>query len=118
MSNYLQINLLDLSKEIGYEKTYEIISGFTCNQNLEVEDFLRLKALNFSEQRIASTYLIFSPYKEEPALVGYFALSHNYFLIDSKKLNDMSKRLAKRISKFTRNNKELNRYAFSAPLIG
>ena len=60
----------------------------------------------------------FSPYKDEPALVGYFALSHNYFLIDSKKLNDMSKRLAKRISKFTRNNKELNRYAFSAPLIG
>ena len=118
MNSFSKINLLDLSEMIGRAHIDRLISDFSCPLNPEVEKFFRFKALEFSTQRLASTYAVFAANEEQLALAGYFALSHNYFLMDAQKLNDMSKRLAKRISKFTKHNRELNRYAFSAPLIG
>ena len=118
MIGYAKVNLLDISEMAGPEKVSKVISDFYCPRNLDVEDFLKNKALVFSEQRIASTYLIFATYKGRPVLVGYFALTNKHFHIDSRKPGGISKRLLKRISKFAMRDKELNKYVISAPLIG
>ena len=118
MSGYAKVNLLDISEVAGLEKVSEVISDFSCPRNSDVEDFLQDKAFVFSKQRIASTYLIFSSYKERPVLVGYFALTNKHFHIDTQKPGGISKNLLKRISKFAVRDRELNKYIISAPLIG
>lgn len=118
MSGYTKVNLMDLSEVNEIEKVSEIISDFSCPYNIDVEEFLKTKALMFSQQRIASTYLIFSSYKGKPVLVGYFALATKYFHIDAKKPGGISKTLFKRIKKFAVHDKELGKQIIAAPLIG
>ena len=118
MSGYTKVNLLDISEMPELEKVSEIISDFSCPHNPDVEDFLKIKALMFSRQRIASTYLVFASYKSNPVLVGYFALATKYFHIDAKKPGSISKRLLKRISKFAVHDKDLGKHIISAPLLG
>ncbi len=118
MIGYTKVNLLDISEMAEPGKASEVISDFCCPRNPDVEDFLKDKALVFSRQRIASTYLVFASYKERQTLVGYFALASKHFHIDSQKPGGISKRLLKRISKFAVRDRELNKYIVSAPLIG
>jgi len=118
MSGYIKVNLLDLSEMGELEKVSKIISDFSCPYNLDVEEFLKEKALMFSKQRIAVTYLVFASYRENPALVGYFALTTKYFHIDANKIGGISKNLFKRIKKFAVHDKELGKHIIAAPLIG
>ena len=124
VTGYNIINLADVIKlkkngtqeaETAYDKIMSAISAFECNLNDDVEHFLRHKAVIFAEQGIAATFLVFTSYKNEPVLVGYFTLANKTLVIPKKKID--SKTLQKRIAKFGEYNPDLRNYQLSIPLI-
>lgn len=132
MTGYNIVNLVEVLKlqeqsdEIGTEETktaarnafrkiQEAISTFYCPQNPDVEQFLKLKAFDFAKQGITATYLVFAPYKRQPALVGYFSLANKYMFVPNKKID--SKTWRQRISKFGQYNDDMKGYQLSIPLI-
>lgn len=117
MTGYKVVNLLALIEEAGEETAKEILSGFSCPLNPDVEQFLRVKAIEFSKQGWAQTHLVFTSYKQKPTLVGYFALANKYIRISSKFLYKSGKTLRKRISRFAAYDNDLKAYILSAPLI-
>ena len=112
---YKILNLFDVIGTSAEGRIKSILSSYLCPQNLDVEDFLKNKAMEFARQRIASTYLVFSSHKEEPVLVGYFTLANKVFSIKDKVIPSNSMR--KRISKFAEHNEDTKAYTFSTPLI-
>lgn len=111
--DYIELNLLEMLNTYGEDKLKGILSGFMCPQNADVENFIQTKAIEFSKQRTAMTYLIFSDNKQ-PELVGYFTLANKFVAIIG---HGLSKTLQKRISKFSQFDEELDRYLISMPLI-
>lgn len=118
MLGYTTVNLQDVSEEMGTEQLESIISDFLCPYNADVEDFLRWKAIEFSKQRISSTYLVFASYQKQPVLVGYFAITQKYFHINLNQRGTIGSRLRKRIHKFATYDEELCRHIIVSPLIG
>ena len=74
-------NLRTLLDAIGEDMTQAILSDFSCPLNADVESFLRQKAILFSKQRIATTYLVFHSFQGAPVLVGYYALANKSVVI-------------------------------------
>ena len=79
------VNLLDLIEGGEEEALNNILAEFSCPYNEDVENFLKEKAVAFSKQRIAATYLVFKQYKGEDVVVGYFSIAQKYFHIDLKR---------------------------------
>lgn len=115
MTGYIQVNLREMINKLGEDKVNNILSNFSCPLNKDVEMFLKHKSMEFSKQGIAITYLVFTSYKNEYLLSGYFTLATKFIIISRTSL---SKTLQKRIGKFTQYDNELKRYVLSAPLIG
>lgn len=114
MTGYNLVNLAELIDAIGEERTQTILSSYYCELNRDVEDFLKHKAIEFARQGIAATYLVFTSYRDKPVLCGYFALASKVLTIPKKSI---SKRLAKRISKFGQRNTDTKSFTITAPLI-
>lgn len=70
MAEYVQINLLDMLETLGEDECMRILSSFVCPLNSDVEDFARNKAVEFTKQRIAITYLVFVYKRDEAKIVG------------------------------------------------
>lgn len=90
---YIELNLSEMLGVYREDKLKVILSDFMCPQNTDVENFIRTKAIEFSRQRIAMTYLIFSD-NPQPELVGYFTLANKFVAIIG---NVLSRTLQKRI---------------------
>ncbi len=118
MLGYTKINLRDMSEKMDPEQIKAILSDFSCPYNKDVDEFLQLKAMEFSKQQLASVYLVFASYMKKPVLVGYFALAQKYFHIDIGKNRSISTNLKKRIKKFATYDDALHKCVVSAPLIG
>lgn len=116
MGGYQIIPLSDMIEQLGEDKTKSILSDFSCPLNLDVETFLKQKAIPFSNQGMSKTQLIFTSYKGKLCLIGYFTLCIKYIVVpfNSKKFSNS---LKKRLNKFARYNKDLKAYIMSAPLI-
>lgn len=115
MTGYIQVNLREMINKLGEDKVNNILSNFSCPLNKDVEMFLKHKSMEFSKQGIAITFLVFTSYKNEYLLSGYFTLATKFIIISRTSL---SKTLQKRIGKFTQYDNELKRYVLSTPLIG
>lgn len=116
-TKFYVIALDDLIKQIGEDSTKRILSFFECPQNKDVEDFLRYKAIEFSKQRLAKTYLVYwatIDYREKE-LVGYFTVSLKQISIDKK---DLSNTKRKAYKKYAINNDSESTYDLPAVLIG
>ena len=100
MSELRQINLQDMIEEIGEDRTKSILSDFSCDQNLDVQEFIQRKAVEFSKRGFAKTTLVFwvSDNEDEKCLVGYFALSNKKITVKKK---EVSKNTYKRIRLFS-----------------
>lgn len=114
MTGYVLVNLKEMIKEIGEEKTKNILSNFSCPLNKDVEYFLSDKAIEFAKQGLAATHLVFTSYKGDTVLIGYFALTVKTFFIGQNTLN---KGLRRRINKFAQRNDDMKGYQITAPLI-
>lgn len=116
MSEYKQVNLQDMIEELGENRTKAILSSFLCKKNLDVQDFLRRKAIEFSKRGFAKTTLVFwiSDDGKEKCLVGYFALSNKNITVYKK---SVSKNTYKRINQFS-DDREKDGCTIAAVLIG
>lgn len=99
---------------LGEEKVREIFSSFSSPLNRDVEYFLKQKAIPFDNQAVSRTHLVFTSYKGETVLIGYFTLSLKSFVISASKI---TKTMKKRISKFGRYDEITRSFQIPAPLI-
>lgn len=109
-----QINILDMMKMYGEDSCRAILSTFMCPLNLDVEDFIHNKAIEFARQRIAITFLVFKQSENGSAFVGYYTLANKFVSIAGTYL---SKTLQKKIAKFSQYDDSLKRFMVSMPLI-
>ncbi len=109
-----QVNILDMMKMYGEDSCKTILSTFICPLNLDVEDFIQNKAMEFARQRIAITFLVFKENESGSSFVGYYTLANKFVSIAGTHL---SKTLQKKIAKFSQYDDSLNRFMVSMPLI-
>ena len=112
---YKIINLKDIYNEFGEEETKTILKDYKCELNQDVEYFLKEKAIIFSKQDIARTYIVMSQYKEREVIVGYFAITNKATNIKKVKLSETKRQ---KLLKFAIYDKESKCYNISLPLIG
>ena len=115
MTGYKVANLDLLLKEIGEEKTRQILADYLCPLNQDVEDFLKRSAIPFSNQGLAKTHLVFASKNDVCALAGYFTLATKVLLI--KRSKKLGSKLNSRLRKFSRIIDETDTSQISAPLI-
>lgn len=114
MTGYSIVNLSDLLDEMGEEFVKELFKEYDCPLNLDVDYFLKEKAIEFSRQKLSRTHLVFCSFKHEPVLIGYFTLCYKTINLTRASL---SKNYRKRISKYARYNEDLKAHIMAAPLI-
>lgn len=112
---YKVINIKDIYKSLGEENTKDIIKNFECELNPDVEYFIKEKAIEFSKQDIAETFLVLAPYKNEMVIAGYFAITNKGISI---KKSNLSKSKRKKLLKYSRFDNESKSYHIALPLIG
>lgn len=115
VTGFVQANLMDMLDVLGEEKVTAILSSFSCPLNLDVEQFLRTKAIPFARMGIAATHLVFASYQSETVLVGYYALANKTVAIKARAL---SSRWRQRLNRFAQLNPETHQYLIALPLIG
>ncbi len=117
MTGFKIVNLIKLINIVGEDTVKSMLSDFSCPYNKDVEQYLKTKAIEFAKHGWAQTHLVYASFKKEPVLVGYFTLSDKSIHITTNRPR-MSKTLKKRISAFSKLDKDLGCYCMSAPLIG
>ena len=71
-------NIVRASDLVGrYDKKVyaNFVEDFLCPYDLDIEFFLKEKSYQFEKMGISRTYLVYTSYKSNPVLVGYFALT-------------------------------------------
>lgn len=114
LTGYNIVNVDDLINEFGEAKTKTLLLEFLCPLNADVEFFLHKKAIEFSKQSLSKTHLIYTSYKGEVVLIGYFSLCPKPLLI---KKGLFSKTFEKRIRKFSSQSQTGKEYSISTILI-
>ena len=112
---YKVINLKDIYNTIGEQETKEILKKFKCELNQDVEYFLKQKAIEFSRQDIAETFIVTSSYKQEEVIVGYFSITNKGTSIKRVMLSNTKR---KRLLKYAKYDNESKSYVIALPLIG
>lgn len=115
MTGYKEVRLIDLVDEIGEDEVQNLLADYSCPLNLDVEDFLRNKAVLFAKQGYAQTFLIYASYQGSPTLAGYYALANKSITVPAKNLN---RKWRSRIKRFAKYDDDLKCYPISLPLIG
>lgn len=88
----------DKDRVIGEENLENILSDFSCPQNLDVETFLRKNAVEFTKKNQSVTYLILS--KENGDLLGYFTLAVKPITASADKFSNTVKRKLLRVGEY------------------
>ena len=121
MNGYVQVSLKEMLLQLsennvkaGEDRVKSILSSFSCPYNLDVEGFLKSTAIEFSRQSIAATHLVFTSYKDEMVLIGYYTLALKDFCVSTTALSNT---LRKKIVKFGTYDKDIKKYKIPAPLI-
>ncbi len=113
-SGYKIIELTDLLEAQGEDWVKDHLSHFSCPLNDDIEIFLRSKSITFSQQALARTSLVYTSYKDNPVLVGYFTISNKIFLI---RKDNVTRKTWDRLKKFGAYIPETRSLSISAPLI-
>ncbi len=114
MDGLVELNLKTYIEAVGDSEAKNLLASFLCPMNADVQEFLRIKAFEFSKQGITQTHLVFASYQNEPVLVGYYSLTNKVITV---KKNCVSATSAKKIAKFGTYNDQSHAYIVPAPLI-
>ena len=114
MDGFVEINLRTYIDAVGDSEAKNQLASFLCPMNADVQEFLRIRAFEFSKQGITQTHLVFASYQNEPVLVGYYSLTNKVITVKKSTLSATS---AKRIAKFGTFNEQSHCYIVPAPLI-
>lgn len=58
-THFVEFNLSDIVDQLGEDEAKRILSSFSCPLNLDVEHFLKTKAIEFSKRGFSKTHLIY-----------------------------------------------------------
>lgn len=97
---------------IGEENLNDVLSDFSCPKNPDVEYFLLHNAIEFTKKDQSITYLVFDA--EDVVLVGYFSLTIKPI---SVRASNISKTMAKKLSRVSILDEETQSYITAAYLI-
>lgn len=112
MNGYGTVNILDMIDAIGEDAVNRILSEFSCPKNVEIEDFVKNKAVDFAKRKISVTYLVMD--NETGAVISIFTLAHKVLDINKDALSATSR---KKLSRFANFDETKNSYSVSAFLI-
>ena len=76
MKSYNVTNLQYMVDELGEDSVNTILLSFSCPINCDVEKFIHEKAIEFSKQNLARTYIVTTQHKNKQEVIGYFTLSY------------------------------------------
>ena len=99
-------------EEAGEPALVELLSGFSCPKNPDVERFLKKSAIEFTKKNQSVTYLVVSA--EDVKLLGYFTLALKPLTVRGETLSNTMKRKLLRISEL---DERSDTYTMSAYLI-
>lgn len=71
---YAVVNILDYIELIGEESVVDVLSGFSCPKNKEIENFVRNNAVEFAKRKMSITYLLLDEYSR---VLAIFAITHS-----------------------------------------
>lgn len=111
MRDYSVVQLMDLVDTAGEKETINILSGFSCPINQEIEHFLHKNALDFAKKKMSMTHLVLD---EEGRFVGYFTLTHKPINVQESVL---SKTVNKRLQRHAKYDAAILAFSASAFLI-
>jgi len=115
--NFFAINIrkylaLGDDPEAGEPALVNLLSGFSCPNNLDVERFLKKSAIEFAKKNQSVTYLVFS--KQNGEMLGYFTLALKPLTVRGETVSKTVKRKLLRISEL---DEKSDTYTMSAYLI-
>lgn len=98
--------------EAGEPALIQLLSGFSCPKNPDVEHFLKKNAIEFTKKNQSVTYLVFS--KDNGEMLGYFTLALKPLTIRGETVSNTTKRKLLRVSEL---DVKSDTYTMSAYLI-
>jgi len=105
-------SIADMICEQGNEVVSDVIAGFSCRYNEEIDSYLRNRAVDFTCKSMTMAHLVFDT--ETGFCVGYFALTHKPVVFHADTLSGSQR---KRIERFAKLDVETGCYTVSAFLI-
>ena len=105
-------NILDVLEKAGEDFLTGVFASFSCPVNLEIENFLKGRAMDFAKRRLSITYLVTDT--NDGALLGYFTLTHKAIVLDK---NDFSRTAQKKLERYSRLDKQTGNYMAAAFLL-
>lgn len=112
MNNYTVSNILDLIDAIGEDELQHILSGFSCPKNLEIENFVKNKSLEFAKRKLSITYFIID---NDGRITAMFALTHKAVQVMGAGL---SSSVRKKLQRYAQLDEETGTLTLSSFLIG
>lgn len=116
-THFREVNLADIVEQLGEDDTKEILSNFSCPDNLDVQNFLRSKAIEFSKRGFSKTHLVFWETNDGKSreLVGYYTISSKFITVQKSAVTNKE---AKKLREHGVYDEKTNEYTVPAPLIG
>ena len=99
-------------EEAGEPALVELLSGFSCPKNPDVERFLKNSAIEFTKKNQSVTYLVVS--SEDIRLLGYFTLALKPLTVRGEAVSNTTKKKLLRVSEL---DEESDTYTMSAYLV-
>lgn len=115
-SKYSVINIRRYLKndnpKIGEDRLLQVLSGFSCPKNPDLEHFLKNSSIEFTKKNQSVTYLVFS--KENGVLLGHFTMALKSLTVRGETVSKTMKRKLLRISEL---DEKSDTYTMAAYLI-
>lgn len=109
MSQYTVMNILDMIDSIGESEVRKGLSDFLCPRNVEIGNFIRNNAIDFSKRKLSITYLLLD--NADGAITGYFTLTHKAIEIKNDNISNTTRW---KLSSHARLNANTNSFTASA----
>lgn len=90
------------------------LSSFSCNLNMDIENFLKNKAINFARQNIAPTTLVYAKDADGWHLCGYYTITIKTIDFEKKTLGA---NMFTKVKKFGTYDKDVQKCTVPVPLI-
>ena len=115
-NRYLVINIRRYlnsdNPKLGESRLLQVLSGFSCLRNPDVERFLKKSSVEFTKKNQSVTYLVFDI--SSMVLAGYFTLALKPLTVRGETVSNTVKRKLLRISEW---DEKTDTYTMSAYLI-
>ena len=98
--------------KLGESRLLQVLSGFSCPRNPDVERFLKKSSIEFTKKNQSVTYLIFDI--NSMVLVGYFTLALKPLTVRGETVSNTVKKKLLRVSEW---DEKSDTYTMSAYLI-